>query len=128
MYNSKLKQLYIDSLISINFSRYRKGIKFDQDPLAVEQNSYEIKIVNAYIVYDWDTWSKILSKNLKLKNCLLGAANIVKIVIKKWVCSGYRIAFDGAGSWGSGNDNVRNVMIITIHHLILIIVRIVFYC
>ena len=52
LYNSKLKQLYIDSFISINFSRYRKGIKFDQDHLAVEENSYEIKIVNAYIVYD----------------------------------------------------------------------------
>ena len=86
------------ALISIKFSRYRKGIKFDHDPLAVEQNSYETKIVNAYIVYDWDTWSKIIPKNLKLKNCLLGAANIV-IVIKKWVYSGYRIAFDGAGSW-----------------------------
>ena len=59
---------------------------------------------------------------------MLGAANIVKIVIKKWVCSGYRIVFHGAGSWGSGNDNVRNVIIITIHHLILIIVRIIFYC
>ena len=27
-------------------------IKFDKDVLAVEQNNYKAKIVNAYIVYD----------------------------------------------------------------------------
>ena len=30
------------------------GIKFDEDPLAVEQNSYVSKIVNVYIGYDLD--------------------------------------------------------------------------
>ena len=28
------------------------GIKFDKDTLAVEQNSYLTKIVNAYIVFE----------------------------------------------------------------------------
>ena len=30
------------------------GIKFDKDLLAVEQNNYVTKIVNAYIVYGLD--------------------------------------------------------------------------
>ena len=30
------------------------GIKFDKDPLPVEQNNYFTKIVNVYIVYDLD--------------------------------------------------------------------------
>ena len=29
----------------------------------------------------------------------------------KYVCSGYRIAFDGLGSWSFGNDFARNVVI-----------------
>ena len=32
------------------------GIKFDKDPLAVEQNNYLSKIVTVYIVYDLDAW------------------------------------------------------------------------
>ena len=46
------------------------GIKFDKDPLSVEQNNYAAKIVNAYTVYELDTWPKILLNNFKLKNCL----------------------------------------------------------
>ena len=30
------------------------GINFDKDPLAVEQNNYFTKVVNAYTVYDVD--------------------------------------------------------------------------
>ena len=41
------------------------GIKFDKDPLAVEQNSYVTKIVNIYIVYELDAWPKILLKILR---------------------------------------------------------------
>ena len=45
-------------------------------------------------------------------NCLFGATNIAKNSSKeKWVCSGYGMAFDGAGSWSFGNDNARNVVI-----------------
>ena len=28
------------------------GIRFDKDPLAVEQNNYLTNIINVYIVYD----------------------------------------------------------------------------
>ena len=38
---------------SIKLSEYRIGIKFDKDPLAVEQNKYLIKILNVYIVYEY---------------------------------------------------------------------------
>ena len=58
-------------------------IKFDKDPLAVEQYNYLTKIVNVYTVYDLDTWPKSPTNNFKFKNCLFGATNIVKIVIKK---------------------------------------------
>ena len=34
------------------------GIKFDKDPLAVEQNNYLTKIVNVYIVYDLECFPK----------------------------------------------------------------------
>ena len=30
------------------------GIKYDKDPLAVEQSNYASKIVNVHIVYDLD--------------------------------------------------------------------------
>ena len=58
------------------------GIKFEKDPLTVEQNNYLIKIVNVYIVYDLAAWSKIPLKTFTLKNCLFRTSNIVKIVIK----------------------------------------------
>ena len=50
VFNYKLKPLYTAFLKSIKLSEYRIGIKFDKDPLAVEQNNYVIKIVNFYIV------------------------------------------------------------------------------
>ena len=34
----------------MKLSEYRIGLKFDKDPLALEQNSYLTKIVNVYIV------------------------------------------------------------------------------
>ena len=46
--------MYTPYLNSIELSEYRMRIKFDKDPLAVEQNSYLTKIVNVYIVYDLD--------------------------------------------------------------------------
>ena len=88
------------------------GIKFDKDPLAVEQNNYLTKIINDYFVYELDTWSKIPFNNFKLKNCLFGATNIVKNSDKeKWMYSGYGIAFGGSGSWNFGNDFAENAVI-----------------
>ena len=60
--------------------------KFDKDPLAVEQNKYATKVVNAYIVYYLDAWPKVPLNNFKLRNWLFGAINIVEIVIKKSGC------------------------------------------
>ena len=45
-FNSKLKPLYTAFLNSIKHSKYRIGIKFDKDHLAVEQNNYLSKILN----------------------------------------------------------------------------------
>ena len=63
---------------SIKLYGFRIGIKFDKDFLAMEQDNYFIKIVNVYIVYDLDAWSRNPTNNLKFKNCLFGATSIVK--------------------------------------------------
>ena len=47
------------------------GIKFDKDPSAVKQNNYATKIVNAYIVYDLDTWTNNPVRNVTLKKVLV---------------------------------------------------------
>ena len=54
VYTSKRKALYTAFLHSIKLSGYRMGIKFDKNPLAVEQKNHLTKIVNLYIVYDLD--------------------------------------------------------------------------
>ena len=100
---------------SIKLSRYRMGIKFDKDPLAVEQNSYLTKIVNIYIVYDLDAWPRNPTNNFKFKNCLIGATSIGKNSDKeKYVSSGCGITFDTAFSWSFNNDTARNVMIFVV--------------
>ena len=87
----------------IKLSEYTVGIKFDKDSLAVEQNNYATKVVNAHMFDDLRTWPKNSLNNFKLKNCLVGATNIVKKSYKeKWVYSGYGIIFDRAGSWNFG--------------------------
>ena len=45
------------------------GIKFDKDPLAVEQNNYLTKIVNVYIVYELRDWPKEPPNSSKFKKC-----------------------------------------------------------
>ena len=74
------------------------GIKFDKDPLGIEQNNYLTKIVNVYIVYDLKALPKIRLRNHALKDYLFGTTNIAKNSDKeKYVYSGYEIAFDGKG-------------------------------
>ena len=91
------------------------GIKFDKDPLAVEQNNYASKIVNIYIVYDLDASFRNPNNNFKFKNCLFGATSVVKSVDKeKYVYSGYGNTFDSAGSWSFENDIARNVIILVL--------------
>ena len=62
------------------------GIKFDKDPLAVEQNNYLTKIVNIYIVYDLAAWTRNPINNFKFNNCLCETANIIKSNDKKSMC------------------------------------------
>ena len=68
VYNSKLKPLYTASLHSIKLSGYIIETKFDRDVLVVERNNYSSKIVNVYIVYDLDAWSRNPTNNFKIKN------------------------------------------------------------
>ena len=83
VFNSKLKAFYTAFLRSTKLSEYRIRIKFDKDPLAVEQNNYLSKIVNVYFVYDLGAWPKNYTGNFKFKNCLFGAVSIVKNSDKK---------------------------------------------
>ena len=76
IYSSKSKPLYTAFLNSIKISGFRMRMKFDQDYLNVEQNSY--KVVKVYIVYDLDNWLKVSLRNFTIKKCLFGATSIVK--------------------------------------------------
>ena len=97
---------------SINLSGYKMGIKFNKDPLTVEQRNYASKIINIYIAYDLDAWPRNPADNFKCNNCLFAATNIVKSSDKKkYVYSIYGIKFDSAGLWSFGNDIARNVII-----------------
>ena len=99
MPNSKLKPLYTTFLKSIKLCEYRIGIKFNKDPLAVEQSNYLTKIVNVYNVYDLGAWLKNPTNNFKFKNCLFGATNIAQNSDREvYLYSGYRVTFDSAGS------------------------------
>ena len=70
------------------------------------------KIVNVYVVYDLDGWPRSPTNNFKFKNCLFGAANIVKNIDKeKYVYSGYVITFDSAGSCSFDNDFAKSAII-----------------
>ena len=114
----------------MKYYEYKMGIKFDKDTLAVEQTIYSTKFVNDYIDYDLDVLERIPFNNFKLKNCLVGANNIIKNNGKeKWVYSAYGIAFDGVGSWSSGNDGMLQFLMLKIvYYLILIIARMIFKC
>ena len=88
------------------------GIKFDKDPLPVEQNNYFTKIVNVYIVYDLDAWPKIPLRIFTIKNRFFCATSIVQNSDKeKYVYIGYGIAFDRKGEQSFDNDTARNIVI-----------------
>ena len=53
------------------------GIKFDKDPLALEQNDYASKNINIYIVYDLGAWERNPTNNFKFKVDLYGATSVV---------------------------------------------------
>ena len=86
LYKSKLLPLYGALLPNIKYFVPKIAIQFSNTLLVVEQNSYTTKIVNAYIVYDLDNWTKIPLRNSRLKSCLFYATATVKIAIKKSWC------------------------------------------
>ena len=122
LFESKLLPLHGAFLPNIKYFYYKIGMQFSNTPLVVEQNNYATKIVNAYIVYDLDNWTKIPFRNVTSKNCLFGATNIAKNSDKsKWMYSGYGIAFDGKGEYKFGNDYVKNYSLKKIEHTGLLI-------
>ena len=115
--------MYTAFLHSIKLSGYKIGIKSDKDALAVEQSNYLTKIVNVYIVYDLATRPRNPNNNLKLKNCLFGASNIVKNSDKeKYVYSGYGITFNSTDWWSFDNGTARNVKIFRVDNVSLLLV------
>ena len=54
VYNSKLKLLYTVFWNSMKFSGYKMGVKFDKDPLAVEQNN--LKSITKQTYHHSKTW------------------------------------------------------------------------
>ena len=56
---------------NVKLSGYKMEIKFDKDPLAVEQSNYTAKIVNVYIAYDLDALPRNPTSNFNLKKLLV---------------------------------------------------------
>ena len=50
--------LLIIFLHGTTISGYTMGIKFDRDPLAVEQNNYATKVVNVHFFFDLDVFGQ----------------------------------------------------------------------
>ena len=70
-----------------------------------------------YIVHDLNTWSRNPSNNFKFQNCLFGATNTVENNDQeKYVCSGYIITFDSAGSWSFDNGIAKTVIIFCVEN------------
>ena len=78
VYSSKLKPLYTAFLHGIKRFEYRIEVKFNKDPLAVEQNKYLNKIVTVYIFYELDAWPRTPTKKFIFKSILFGVTSIIK--------------------------------------------------
>ena len=86
-----------------------KGICFKQDSVSILYKN----VVNFYISYEFDTWSKDLSTDFKIGNCLLGALKLTKNAgPDKYKYSSSCIGFDSClqFSWSDGS-NGNNVII-----------------
>ena len=66
---------------------------------------YSNFILNLFIVYEFDNWSRNPTNNFPLKKLV---RNAIKI---KFTLIGRGIAFDGEGSWSFDDDSARNVVI-----------------
>ena len=129
---SKLNSLNNAFLYRIKLFRYKMGIKFDKDPLVVEQKYYFTKIVNNYIAYDLRCLAKKSYNIFKCRICLFAATSIVNDSDKETsVHSGYGKTFKSTGPWNLDKEFSRYIIIFgadNIHHLMLKIARIIFYC
>ena len=57
-------------------------------------------VVNLFIAYKLDTWSRDLNTNCSIKHCLFGAAKLSKNVNPdKHKCRNYRIGFDSSSEF-----------------------------
>ena len=66
-------------------------VKFDKDPLAVEQNNYLTKIINFYIAYDLAAWPRNPTKIFKFNNRLFGATSIVMVMFHPLIINESRL-------------------------------------
>ena len=69
--------------------------KFNGDCLRMSSISVHQKVVNLYISYKIDTWSRDLNTDFTLCNCLFGAVELTKNTDSdKYKYGGYKIRFD----------------------------------
>ena len=89
-------------------------LKFSNSVLVQKNFSsfYNNFILNLYIVYELNTWSRNPTNNFTLKSSLFGTIKLTRNADKsKFTYNGRGIAFDGKGYWSFDNDTARNVII-----------------
>ena len=119
VYTSNLKPLHGSFLPKLEYFAKKVCVNLDNFLLIIEQNNYSTKIRNTYIIYDLDGWTKVPIRNFAIKNCLFGAANIIKKSDKeKYVYSNHGIEFDGKGEWSFGNDYAKNVVVFEVDNIL----------
>ena len=97
-----------------NLANSRVNLKSSNSFLVQKRFSslYSNVILYLYIVYELNTWPSNRVNNFTLKNCLFGTVILERNAMKnKFTHNGWGIAFDVEGSWGFGNEFVRNVVI-----------------
>ena len=117
IYIFKLLALHGASLPNVKYFRNKIGKQFNSTPLVIEQRFRSL--------------AKHPFRNVALKNGLYRQTKIVKYNDKEnYVCSGYRIAFDGKDSWNfliTFQEMLHYFELIIAHHLTLTILKVIFY-
>ena len=73
---------------------------------------YSNFILNLYIVYELNRWSRNATNNFPLKNWWFGLVKVVRNTVKiTFIYNAWGKAFHGEGLWSFGNDFARNVVI-----------------
>ena len=108
---------------------YEIGIQFNNTPFVIDQNNFTTKIVSAYIVYDLDNWPNILLRSFTWKTCLFGATNTAKNSDKNGniVTTYFHLMEKVSGILVMTLLGIlRFLVLIIVHHLILMIAKIIF--